>query len=222
MEDYAAKMALKPDAALREYVMGYAQYREDAVLAALDELQRRGQPALEDATLRPLLTAAVREQQAAQAKLAAATPAAEKEVPEDEQPVLYTPASIIIISVVVSVVAGAVLLAINLHRLKRANAIFGLIAFVFAYLIGEAFVLRLLLAQHLFTPVAAFLLDLPLILAYVWWFWPRYVGTTQFQPRSWLLPLGICLLLKFGVAYLLMLNPTVAQLIKQQMQQMQQ
>jgi hypothetical protein len=58
MEDYAAKMALKPDAALREYVTGHAQYREDAVLAALDELRRRGQPALEEATLRPQLEAA--------------------------------------------------------------------------------------------------------------------------------------------------------------------
>ena len=38
MEDYAAKMALKSDAALREYVAGHTQYREGAVLAALDEL----------------------------------------------------------------------------------------------------------------------------------------------------------------------------------------
>ena len=45
MEDYAAKMQLKTDAALREYVNGYAQYREAAVLAAFDELRRRGQPA---------------------------------------------------------------------------------------------------------------------------------------------------------------------------------
>ena len=42
MEDYAAKMLLKTDAALREYVTGHVQYREAAVLAALDELRRRG------------------------------------------------------------------------------------------------------------------------------------------------------------------------------------
>lgn len=218
MEDYAAKMALKPDAALREYVVGHAQYREEAVLAALNELRRRDQPAPEDATLRPTLEAAVQQQAAA----TQATREAAAEVAEEDLPPLYSPASIVIISAVVSVVAGAVLLAINLYRLKRSSAIIGLVSFVLVYLMGEAFVLRLLLAQHLFTPIAAFLLDLPLILAYVWWFWPRYVGTTQFQPRNWLLPLGICLLLKFGAAYLLMLNPTVAQMMKQQVQQMQQ
>ena len=55
MEDYAAKMLLKTDAALREYVTGHVQYREAAVLAALDELRRRGQSAPEEAALRPKL-----------------------------------------------------------------------------------------------------------------------------------------------------------------------
>ncbi len=218
MEDYAAKMALKPDAALREYVVGHAQYREAAVLAALDELRRRGQPAPEDATLRPTLEVAV-QQQVDETK---AIREAADDTTEEDLPVLYSPASIVVISAVVSVIAGAVLLAINMYRLKRGNAILGLVAFVLVYLIGEALVLRLLLAQHLFTPMVAFLLDLPLILAYIWWFWPRYVGTFQFQPRNWLLPLGICLLLKFGAAYLVMLNPTVAKMMKQQVEQMQQ
>jgi hypothetical protein len=219
MEDYAAKMALKPDAALREYVVGHAQYREAAVLAALDELRRRGQPAPEDATLRPTLEVAVQQQQVDETKAARE---ANPDTTEEDLPVLYSPASIVVISAVVSVIAGAVLLAINMYRLKRGNAILGLVSFVLVYLIGEALVLRLLLAQHLFTPMMAFLLDLPLILAYIWWFWPRYVGTFQFQPRNWLLPLGICLLLKFGAAYLVMLNPTVAKMMKQQVEQMRQ
>ena len=219
MEDYAAKMALKPDAALREYVVGHAQYREAAVLAALDELRRRGQLAPEDATLRPALEVAVQQQQTAATKEAreATTDAADEDLPT-----LYSPASIVVISAVVSVIAGAVLLGINLYRLKKSSAIIGLASFVILYLIGEAFVLRLLVAQHLFSPMVAFLLDLPLILAYIWWFWPRYVGTYQFQPRNWLLPLGVCLLLKFGLAYLLLLNPTIAQMMKQQLAQMQQ
>ncbi|MBJ6145851.1 hypothetical protein [Hymenobacter sp. BT559] len=218
MEDYAAKMALKPDAALREYVAGHAQYREEAVLAALDELRRRGQPAPEDAALRPALEATVQQQ-------AAATQAAREattETAEEDLPPLYSPASIVVISAVVSVIAGAFLLGINMYKLKRGSAIVGLVSFVLVYLIGEALLLRFLVTQHLFSPMMAFLLDLPLILAYIWWFWPRYVGTYQFQPRNWLLPLGICLLLKFGLAYLLLLNPTVAQLMKQQMEQLQQ
>jgi len=65
MEDYAAKMALKPDATLRDYVRDYAQYREGAVLAALAELRVRGQPAAEEATLRPQLEAALATEAAA-------------------------------------------------------------------------------------------------------------------------------------------------------------
>lgn len=216
MENYAAKMALKPDAALRDYVAGYAQYREEAVLAALDELRQRGRPAPEEEALRPQLTAAVREAQVTAAQAPTSDP------DEAELPRLYSPAGIVVISATVSVVAGAVLLALNLYRLKRGRVIAGLVTFVVAYVFGEIYLLRWLVAQHLFTPLVALLADLPLIMAYVWWFWPRYVGTYQFQPRNWLLPLGICLLLKVSLACLLMLNPTTAHLMKQQMQQMQQ
>lgn len=216
MEDYAAKMQLKSDAALREYVGGYAQYRDEAVLAALAELRRRDQPAPEEATLRPLLEAAVSQQQAA---TAAARPPAETE--EDELPRLYSPAGIVVMSVMVSVFVGAIMLALNMRKQKSSNAILGLVAFTLAYIVGEMLVLQWLLGQHLLTPLTAFLLDLPLILAYVWWFWPRYVGTSQFQPRNWLSLLGGCLLLKMGLAYLLLLNPTTAHLIKQQMEQLQ-
>ncbi len=218
MEDYAAKMALKSEAELRQYVTGYHQYREEAVLAALAELRQRGQPALEEATLRPQLEAAAQQAQAT----AAARQADEAQAEEAELPQLYSPAGIVVISAMFSVVAGGVLLALNLHKLKRSNAILGLVAFVFAYLVGEYILYKWLIAQHMLSPLISFLIDLPIIMVYIWWFWPRYVGTYQFQPRNWLLPLGICLLVKFALAYLLLLNPTIAQLLKQQVEQMQQ
>jgi hypothetical protein len=218
MEDYAAKMALKSGAELRQYVVGHAQYREEAVLAALAELRQRGQPAPEEAALRPQLEVAAQQAQAT-AATRQVTEAAEEEA---ELPQLYSPAGIVVISVMFSVVAGAVLLALNLRKLKRNDVIIGLAAFVAAYLIGEFLLYKWLIAQHMFSPLIAFLIDLPIIIAYVWWFWPRYVGTYQFQPRNWLLPLGICLLLKFAAAYMLLQNPTTAQLLKQQIEQMQQ
>lgn len=214
MEDYAAKMALKPDADLREYVTGHVQYREEAVLAALDELRRRGQPAPEDADLRPSLEAVVQEQARAETQAPA-------EVEEADLPNLYSPAGIVVMSAMISVVVGAVLLATNMYRLKQGRAIVGLAAFVVAYILAEVLLLRWLVVQHLFTPLTGLLLDLPIIAAYVWWFWPRYVGTYQFQPRNWLLPLGVCLLLKIGLSYILLHNPDTAQLMKQQMEQMQ-
>jgi len=217
MEDYAAKMALKTDAALREYVTGHAQYREDAVLAALDELRRRGQPAPEDAELRPLLEAAVREQQAT----AAAQTSAEAEVPDEDLPRLYSPAGIIVVSATLSVVAGAILLAMNMYRLGRGSAILRLFGVVAAYLVARAFLVKWLFAQHFLSLSLAFLIDIPLILSYIWWFWPRYIGTYKFQPRNWALPLGGCLLLLMGLTYLVMSNPETAKKMQQQLEQIQ-
>ena len=215
MEDYAAKMALKSDAALREYVTGHAQYRDEAVLAALAELRQRGQPAAEEESLRPQLEAAV---QQAQASAAPANP--EKE--NAELPSLYSPAGIVVMSAMISVIAGAVLLALNFRKRNHSKAIYGLAAFVLAYLVVEALVVRWLAGQHLLSPFVVLLADLPLIVAFIWWFWPRYVGTYQFQPRNWLLPLGACLLVKLCLTYVLLHNPTTAKLVKQQMEQLQQ
>jgi hypothetical protein len=214
MEDYAAKMALKPDAALREYVTGHAQYREEAVLAALDELRRRGQPAPEDAGLRPGLEATVQTQRAAaEAATQASPPEAEEDLPR-----LYSPAGIVVMSVMVSVVAGAILLALNMRMMKRGKAVLGLAAFVLVYVTGRVLLLNYLTSHQIGTPYM-FLIDLPIIIAYVWWFWPRYVGTYQFQPRNWLLPLGACFLL---VTAFYMLNPKAAKQMRQQIEQMQQ
>lgn len=212
MEDYAAKMAPKPDTALREYVTGHAQYREEAVLAALNELRSRGQPAPEDADLRPALEAVVQEQAIAAASTQAVAAA---EVAAADLPQLYPPVGIVVVSVCVSVVVGAVMMAINLYRLKRTNAIIGLAGFIIAYITGRVLLLKWLVAQHLFSPWVMPLIDLPIIIGYVWWFWSRSVRTAQFQPRSWAAPLLVFVLVIF---VFLLLNPGAAQQFKQQLE----
>ncbi|RZK24266.1 MAG: hypothetical protein EOO56_02045 [Hymenobacter sp.] len=225
MEDYAAKMALKSDAALREYVAGHAQYREGAVLAALNELRQRGQPAPEDASLRPALEVAVQEQQAVAASLASPTTRAGEEpaVPEAEQPVLYTPGVIVLFSVLFNTIAGAVLLAMNLHQLKRTKAIWGLAAFVALYLVGEWLLLNAMVQKGAVNPMLLSILNLPAILAYILWFWPRYVGTYRFQSRSWLVPLLVCLIVMLGLGllgkYAMQNLPGAEHIFKQSMQQ---
>jgi hypothetical protein len=121
MEDYAAKMLLKTDAALREYVTGYVQYREAAVLAAFDELRRRGQPAPEEAALRPGLEEAAAAQRAAEE----AAEAERRQADEAEDPTavagpaLYSPITIVLFSIPFTFLAGGTLLGINLWRLDR-------------------------------------------------------------------------------------------------------
>jgi hypothetical protein len=201
MEDYAAKMALKPDAALREYVAGHSQYREEAVLAALNELRRRGQPAPEEDALRPALEVAVQQQAAALPP--PASPTTETAVPEAEQPELYAPGVIVLFSVLFTIISGAVLLAANLRRLKQPKAAWGVAAFVAVYFIGEVVLVNVLMKHNTLNPLLLSLINLPAILAYVLWFWPRYVGKSQFQSRSWLVPLLICFIIVLALQLLL-------------------
>ena len=204
MEDYAAKMLLKTDAALREYVTGHVQYREAAVLAALDELRRRDQPAPEEAALRPALEAGA----AAQRTIDAAAEAARNEtrppetavaVEADETaPALYSPVTIVLFSIPFTLLAGGVLLGLNLWRLGRKRALLSLVVFVVAYLLAGVLALSWALPRYGLSPWYGPLFNLPAILAYVLWFWPRYVGQPVYRNRSWLPPLLVCFALAYG------------------------
>ena len=203
MEDYAAKMLLKTDAALREYVTGHAQYREAAVLAALDELRRRGHPAPEEATLRPGLEAAAAafrtREEAAEAERRQTTAATDPDIAPDTGPALYSPVTIVLFSVPFTMLAGGILLGINLWRLDRKRALLGLVLFIVAYCIAGALLLKWALPRYGLSPWYGPMFNLPAILVYVLWFWPRHVGVTNYRSRGWLAPLLICFALVFGL-----------------------
>ena len=232
MEDYAAKMLPKTDAALREYVTGHAQYREAAVLAALDELRRRGQPAPEEAALRPGLetgaaaqrtldeAAEIKSRLAPRPTPTGADPTAEAAEAE-AGPALYSPVTIVLFSIPFTLLAGGTLLGLNLWRLDRKRALLGLVLFVGAYLLAGALVLSWALPRYGLSPWYGPLFNLPAILAYVLWFWPRHVGTTNYRSRSWFLPLLVCFALVYGVqklqTYLVQQQPKE---VRQQMERM--
>lgn len=210
MEDYAAKMQLKTDAALREYVTGYAQYREAAVLAAFDELRARGQAAPEEAALRPTLQAAAATQQAADAAAEAerqqATLAADPEAAAAAGPSLYSPLSIVLFSILPmsTMLTGGVMMCMNLYRLGKKRATLGLAVFIVAYLFLGSAVLNWAVFQMGLSPVWGFLVfNLPAALIYVLWVWPRYVGRAGFRSRSTLMPMLVCLLLVWGLQQLM-------------------
>ncbi|MBD2766902.1 hypothetical protein IC235_03225 [Hymenobacter sp. BT664] len=203
MEDYAAKMLLKTDAALREYVTGHAQYREAAVLAALDELRRRGHPAPEEAALRPGLEAAATAQRAREeaAETERRSGAAGDNL-EEADPALYSPVSIVLFSVLpmFTMLTGGVLMGMNLYRLGKKRATLGLAFFVIAYLyIGSLLFSWAVLNWGLSPVLGVLLFNLPAALAYVLWFWPRYVGATSFRSRNVLVPIMVWMLLAWGL-----------------------
>ena len=229
MEDYAAKMLLKTDAALREYVTGHAQYREAAVLAALDELRRRGQPAPEEADLRPALQVGAAAQhtldEAEAARQQAVRPSApapaEAEAADESSPALYSPVTIVLFSVPFTFLAGGVLLGLNLWRLGRKRALLGLALFLVAYIFLMYKVLQFVLPTYGLSSWYGPLINLPPILAYVLWFWPRNVGGLSYRSRSWLPPLLICFAFVYGAQklnnYLLKQHPKEAQQFERMM-----
>lgn len=199
-EDYVAKMGRKTLAELQQYVSGRAQYREDAVLAALDELTRRGEPHPDDAQLRPELEAEVQKQvaQTAEDQQRAVDATAVEEAAETG-PTLYSPSTITLFSVVFSMLAGGALLALNFRALKRTGATVRLVLFIVAYLVVGGLILQWLVQRYGLNPWFGAFFDLPAIVVYIFWFWPRYVGATPYQSRSWLLPFIICAAIKIGL-----------------------
>lgn len=204
MEDYAAKMQLKTDAALREYVNGYAQYREAAVLAAFDELRRRGRPAPEEEALRPSLEVAAAAQRVAEEEAEAArrreAALSSDSTDEDEitGPPLYSRMSIALFSTL-TMVAGGVLLGLNLARLKQWKGLAILGMFIFGYLGVFLVFLSWAMPRFGLSPMYKLVFDLPAVMAYLFWFWPRYIGGGNHGGRSWLPPLVLCLLALWGL-----------------------
>ncbi|MBF9223746.1 hypothetical protein [Hymenobacter ruricola] len=223
MEDYAAKMLLKTDAALREYVTGHVQYREAAVLAALDELRRRGQPAPEEAELRPGLEAAAAEQrlrdEAAEAErrqlsAAAADPDAAA------GPALYSPAAIVLFSLLFTMIMGGVLLGMNLYRLGQKRAALGLAVFVLAYVfVGSKLLEPLMLSLGMSPLLGGVLFNIPAALLYGLWVWPRYVGGISYRSRSVLVPVLLYFLFAWGAMKMI---PYLPQTERQKLERLMQ
>ena len=209
MEDYAAKMLPKTDAALREYVTGHVQYREAAVLAAFDELRRRGQPAPEEAALRPGLEVAAANQraldEAAEVERRQALPAAAADATTSETdettPALYSPVAVVLFSIlpVSTMITGGVLMCMNLYRLGKKRATLGLAIFVVAYFFAGSALVNWAVFQQGLSPIWGILLfNLPAALIYVLWVWPRYIGSSNFRSRSILAPILVCMLIVWG------------------------
>ena len=209
MEDYAAKMLPKTDAALREYVTGHVQYREAAVLAAFDELRRRGQPAPEEAALRPGLEVAAANQrtldEAAEVERRQALPPAAADATTSEidetAPALYSPVAVVLFSIlpVSTMITGGVLMCMNLYRLGKKRATLGLAVFVVAYFFAGSALVNWAVFQQGLSPIWGVLLfNLPAALIYVLWVWPRYIGSTNFRSRSILAPILVCMLIVWG------------------------
>jgi len=199
VDEYADKMTRKTDAELRQYVAAPTEYREEAVLAALNELQVRGYTVADAEPLRASLEAVVQRQ--VDQKQAEAQVVAEQEAAA-VGPTLYSPGTITLFSVLFNMIAGGVLLGINLRQLHRTAALVRLVLFIIAYMVIGALLLSIFTQRYGLNPWVIAFFDFPAIMLYNWWFWPRYVRTNVYQSRGWLKPFLICAAIKLGLAAL--------------------
>lgn len=218
-DEYAEKMSRKSLSELRLYVQNRVEYREDAVLAALTELEQRGELPAEAAAIRAELLPIVEQQRAAAAE-AANRPADTlgQEDTEQEGPALYSPGTIVLFSMlpVSTMVGGGILLGINLFKLRRMKALLGLILFVVVYLLVASKLLAwAVIAQGLNPMIGNLLFNVPAMLVYLFWFWPRYVRTDTYRSRSMIPPIIVCFLIVWG------LQLALPYLIKQQPKEVQ-
>ncbi|MFD2784238.1 hypothetical protein [Hymenobacter rubripertinctus] len=212
-EDYAAKMSRKTAAELRDYVDNRYQYREEAVLAALEELARRGTPEPNAVALTTALQTSQQEtdrrESVARAEVAdqdQARRVARGEVvaAEPTGPALYSPGTIALFSILPmsTMIGGGVLLGLNLVRLRQFRGLALLVVFVLAYIVLMLNLVMLVIVRGGVSPIIGyFLFNVPAILVYVRWFWPRYIATENYRGRSLLLPIIVCFLLSLALQY---------------------
>ncbi|WP_375434669.1 hypothetical protein [uncultured Hymenobacter sp.] len=215
-------MSRKPLSELLLYVQNRTEYREDAVLAALDELERRGEHPTDAAALRTELRPIVEQQRQQEAAVVAAKPllgdTSASVSADEEAPALYSPGTIVLFSIlpISMMIGGGVLLGINLFRLRRMRALLGLVVFIVVYMVVGSQILTWAVLQQGLNPfLGTLLFNVPAVLAYLLWFWPRYVHTDTYRSKSILPPIFICFLIVWG------LQKAMPYLIKQQPKEVQ-
>lgn len=237
-EEYAAKMSRKTEAELRDYVDNRYQYREDAVLAALEELARRGTPEPTAAAITEelQLSRVETEQREAAAREAEADREQARRVargdvmPGQEQemgPALYSPGTIALFSMLPMsmMIGGGILLGLNFFRLRRIKALLLLLAFMLVYILVFSNIVAWVVMQAGLPPLLGFVLfNVPAMLVYIRWFWPRYITPGNYRSRSIFLPMIVSFLLAWALQYYAVpyLIKHQSELIKQQPPEVQQ
>lgn len=167
--DYSASIRRLPEDKLREYILKPEQFHDEAVLAAIWELAGR----------RKLL----KDEQKLEAEIAFRISPAELAITGKynpdiivtrlSQPSLYSIRSIQIFSVLFSVLAGGILMAINFSRTSKKQEALKVIGFSLVYTISSMLIFSLLGTQ---SPVLSIVLNLLGAFLIDELFWKRVLG----------------------------------------------
>lgn len=109
---------------------------------------------------------------------------------EEQQPELYSKTLILAFAILFSVIFAAVLLFLNLRKLKKSKAAIYVLSFAIGYLIATAIVLQVSGLPPEFTFVAN-VIGAAILNEF---FWNKYIGRDrQFRTRSWVKPTMVAL-----------------------------
>lgn len=197
---YSNKMAGMSDLNLREYIDNKSLYSDEAILAAIWELEKRNLAGAEILEL---------ENQINHNKIGKQERIVETErkhyfTVDSNAPVLYTPNFILVFGVLFSVFGGGILMAINFTRLGKKNYAMLIVFISLLYSILQG-------AFFFYINVTSSLITLPTSLLGIYLiqvlFWKRLVpGDLKFQKRNIWGTLLIASLISISIVYYVLQN----------------
>jgi len=175
--EYSASIRRLPEERLREYIEKPDDFHDDAVLAAIWELGKRRESKTDEISLEALINKRAGEQQEEYPKVVIP---ADLKLVTHAVPNLYSMRSIQIFSVLFSVIAGGILMAINFNRITQKIEALKVIGFSFVYTILSFTIFSILGTQSPFLTIILNLLGAYLIDML---FWKRVLGS-EFRYNS--------------------------------------
>lgn len=137
---FSSKMLNKSEAQLKEYLGDNARFQEGAIRAAIWELEKRG---LVDDESREAIRK-IEYDRVTGRKRNSEEQIQDHITDDPNAPLLYRDKFIVFFGVLFSVLAGGILLAINLSKIGKRNLVVPVIAASIAYLLMQVYLLNLL------------------------------------------------------------------------------
>lgn len=167
--EYSASIKRLPEEKLREYILNPENYHDDAILAAIWELEKRRPIKSDEKALEKEISSKISTTDNIKIQESESNPS----YTQQQLPNLYSIRSIQVFSVLFSVFAGGILMAINFNRTANKVEVYKVIGFSLSYSILATLFFTVIGAQSplfsiAFNLLGAFLIDEL--------FWKRVLG----------------------------------------------
>lgn len=203
INEYTTKMASKSDAELLEYTQNVDKYREEAIVAAISELEDRGITKEEFDVLKKELSEVISNKYPDKFSVSE-----EVETTSDQNnlPLLYTPVFIRVFGLLFSVFGGGILMAMNFSKLGRKDLVGKVVIVALLYSLLQGIIVSMVGPQGNFLSIPISFGGL-LLLENM--FWKKHVNNVQpFMKRNFLPPLiiGLSIAAMFAIGLVYMVN----------------